>query len=375
MPWKEVTVMSEKQQFIICALKKDRSFKSLCAEFKISRETGYQLLRRYQEEGLKGLEPRTRAPLRSPKRTLRGLEEHILTIRVQNPTWGGRKIRAHLLKKGIKEAPAPSTISDILKRHGYISEEESLKRQEFCRFEREHPNELWQMDFKGKFHLGTKESCFPLTILDDYSRFSPCIKACANEQYLTVKDYLTIIFEQYGLPKQFNVDNGNPWGNSQLFKHTQLTVWLMRLNIKITHSRPRHPQTNGKLERFHRTLKEDVLLQHVLNDFEHAQKLFDEWRDIYNYERPHQAIGMQVPADRYRPSERPMPQVLIPIEYSDDALVRKVRGNGRISYKNNEYHMGEAFAGQEVELKLNPLGEEFDLYFGKYKIYTHNLKA
>jgi transposase InsO family protein len=375
MPWKEATVMSQKEQFIENALKKDRPFKELCAEFKISRETGYKLLNRYEKEGLKGLESKSRAPRHSPLKTPRELEEKILKIRVNYPTWGGRKIYSFLLKEGVKDLPAPSTISDILKRNGYISKEESLKRQALGRFEREHANELWQMDFKGKFQLATKQSCFPLTIIDDHSRFSPCIKACANEQYLTVKERLLEVFEQYGLPKQFNVDNGNPWGNSQLFKHTKLTVWLMRLGIKVTHSRPRHPQTNGKLERFHRTLKKDVLSQHVITDFAHAQLLFDEWREIYNYQRPHQAINMLVPANRYKPSQRSMPSTLEPIEYNDDALVRKVRGNGHVSYNGNEYHVGEAFAGNQVELKLNPLGEEFDIYFHRFKIYTYNLKT
>lgn len=373
MPWKEATIMSQKEQFVLCALKKEISFKALCTQFQISRETGYKLVRRYKREGLKGLEAQSRAPQHSPLKTHRAIEEQIIKIRVQHSTWGGRKIYSHLLELGIKDLPAPSTISDILKRNGYISEEESLKRQALIRFEREHSNDLWQMDFKGKFQLTSKETCFPLTILDDHSRFSLCIKACPNEQYLTVKTRLIETFEHYGLPNQFNVDNGNPWGNSKRFKHTQLTVWLMRLGIRVTHSRPRHPQTNGKLERFHRTLKKDVLAQHTITDFEHAQFLFDEWREIYNYKRPHQAINMLVPSKKYQPSQRTMPTQLNPIEYSDDALVRKVRGNGRINYKGNEYLMGEAFAGHEVELKLNPLGEQFDIYFDQFKIYTYNL--
>lgn len=375
MPWKEASIMSQKELFIKKALKNEGSFKALCLEFKISRETGYKLLHRYEKEGLKGLHPKSRAPHNKPLKTSVKIEEQIIKIRVKYPTWGGRKIYSHLLSAGVTDLPAPSTISDILKRNGYISEEESLKRQALGRFEREHANELWQMDFKGKFQLKTKVSCFPLTILDDHSRFSLCIKPCANEQYVTVKERLLEVFEQYGLPQQFNVDNGNPWGHSQLVQHTQLTVWLMRLGVRVTHSRPRHPQTNGKLERFHRTLKKDVLSQQVINDFEHAQFLFDEWRYIYNYERPHQALNMMVPANRYEPSPRSMPSTLKPIEYSDDALVRRVRGNGRVSYKGNEYLVGEAFAGNDVELKCNPLGEQFDIYFDRFKIYIYNLKT
>lgn len=374
MPWKEATLMSQKEEFVLRALKKEISFKALCREYKISRETGYKLLRRYQEEGVKGLKPRSRAPLQRHYKTSRCIEERILTTRTQYPTWGARKIHTHLMEKGINDVPARSTINDILKRHGCILEEESLKRQALCRFEREEPNDLWQMDFKGKFHLVTKEWCFPLTILDDHSRFSLCIKASPNEQYLSVQSRLIEVFEQYGLPKQFNVDNGSPWGNSKLLPHTKLTVWLMRLGVRVTHSRPRHPQTNGKLERFHRTFKKDVLQKNPISDFNHAQTLFDEWREIYNYQRPHQAIDMLVPAKRYKPSHRPMPSSLNAIEYGDDAVVRKVRGNGRINYNGQEYLTGEAFAGQIVELKINPVDQLLDIYFDQFKVYTYQLK-
>lgn len=374
MPWKEASVMSQKQEFVQRALSKECSFKQLCSEFKISRETGYKLLKRYKENGLVGLEHLSRAPLTSPFRTSRAMEEKILRVRVQYPTWGGRKIRSHLIEEGLQDLPAASTISDILKRNGYILKEESLKRKEFGRFEREHANDLWQMDFKGRFQLTNKELCFPLTILDDHSRFSLCVKACQNERRLTVKDKLISVFEQYGLPKQFNVDNGNPWGNSSLVKHTKLTVWLMQLGIKVTHSRPNHPQTNGKLERFHRTFKKDVISRNDINNFIHAQRLFDEWREIYNYKRPHQAIDMKTPTSRFEPSVRSMPNTILPIEYSDDAVVRKVRGNGRISYKGNEYPVGEAFSNQNIEVRVNPLGERVDLYFDRFKIYTYNLK-
>ncbi len=168
------------------------------------------------------------------------------------------------------------------------------------------------MDFKGKFLLANQRTCFPLTILDDHSRFSLCLHACPNERYLTVQESLSDIFQRYGLPQQFNVDNGHPWGNSNLSKHTRLTVWLMRLGVRVSHSRPGHPQTNGKLERFHRTLKKDLLAQHALLDFPHAQTLFDEWRELYNHQRPHEAIGMLTPAIRYQPSHAPCLRTYLP---------------------------------------------------------------
>ncbi len=256
--------------------------------------------------------------------------------------------------------------------HHLIFIEESLKRQKLIRFERENPNELWQMDFKGHFQLLTKEVCYPLTIIDDHSRFSLGIKACKNEQLLPVKKRLIYVFEKYGLPDQINVDNGNPWGNSKLLPYTALTVWLMQLGVRVTHSRPRHPQTNGKCERFHRTLKNDLILRHPMRTFSHAQKLFDDWCRHYNHERPHEAIGMDVPAKLYRASKKCMPSHLPVIEYHDDAILRKVRGNGYICYKNKEYLAGEAFKEHLVEIKHDEVNKSIKLYFGQFKIYTYD---
>lgn len=372
MPWKEETIMSLKEDFIARALAKNESFAKLCQDYKITRKTGYRLVKRHQEEGMAGLVPRSKKPLSSPNKTDSKIEEAIVNLRIKQPTWGPRKILKYLNNKGIKHLPAASTTTGILKRHNLITIEESLKRQKLIRFEREHPNDLWQMDFKGKFQLLTKQSCYPLTIIDDYSRFSLSIKACANEQHLTAKKQLIRVFTNYGLPGQINVDNGNPWGNSKLLIYTALTVWLMQLGIKVTHSRPRHPQTNGKCERFHRTLKNDLISRHPMRTFSHAQKLFDEWRRHYNYERPHEGIGMEVPVSRYVASNRQMPSKLPYIEYNDDAILRRARGNGYISYNNHEYLVGEAFQGSLIEIKHDEIDRCIKLYFGQFKIYTYD---
>jgi len=373
MPWKEETVMSLKQDFIVRALAKETTFSCLCKEFNISRKTGYQLLSKFEKHGWEGLKTGSTIPLNSPNKTSKEVEDKIIQVRLRFPTWGARKISAFLSKQGMDNLPAHSTITEILKRNNLISIEESLKRKELIRFERETPNDLWQMDFKGKFQLLTKQSCYPLTIIDDHSRFSLCLKACPNEQFLPVKKQLTYTFDKYGLPNQINFDNGNPWGNSKLLPHTKLTVWLMQLGVKVTHSRPRHPQTNGKNERFHRTLKYDLILQRAMKTFAHAQKLFNEWRYHYNHERPHEAISMEVPATRYMPSKKMMPQKLPPIEYGNDSIVRKVRGNGRIKYANNEFLVGEAFNGFSVEIKHDYVEKEIDIYFGYHKIYTYEI--
>lgn len=373
MPWKEETSMSIKTRFIKRALTKEEPFSQLCAEFNISRKTGYQLLKRYENEGIKGLAPRSCRPQTSPFKTTLKIEEKILKVRDQNPTWGARKIQRYLHNQGQHRLPSPSTITKILKRHGMISIQESLKRQALTRFEREAPNALWQMDFKGHFQLLSGQTCYPLTVLDDHSRFSLAIRACQNEQTHSVKTQLTSIFKHYGIPEQINVDNGQPWGASSLTPYTRLTVWLMQLGIKVTHSRPRHPQTNGKCERFHRTLKQDLILRHPMKNYAHAQTRFTQWREHYNHKRPHEAIGFEVPASRYKKSQRAMPKQLRPIEYPVGGILRKVRGNGQISYRNQNYRVGEAFKGHYVRIIENPDEASFDILFNQFKVYSYDL--
>lgn len=373
MPWKEETLMSQKLNFIKSFSEEKISFTQLCRNFQISRKTGYSILKRYKEHGCQGLQPQSRLPHHSPEKTPEEMQQRIIDVRIKHPTWGAKKIKANLENNNTQNLPSIRTIATILKRCGYISLEESLKRKKLIRFEREFSNDLWQMDFKGNFQLQTKEVCYPLTILDDYSRFSLDIRSCPNERHDTVFQHLNKVFKNYGLPNQINVDNGNPWGNSQLFQHTKLTVWWMRLGIKVTHSRPRHPQTNGKIERFHRTLKKDVISRQIITDFFHAQKLFDEWRDIYNNERPHEALGMSVPAKRYQPSATVMPQKLVPIEYSEGAILRKVRGNGYVSYKDNQYLVGEGFNGLFIQVKPDEASSLIKIYLGKNKIYTYHV--
>lgn len=372
MPWKEETTMSLKEEFVKRALAKEQTFSSLCSEFDITTKTGYILLDRFEKEGLSGLLPRSRKPKTSPSKTDANIENLIITTRIQQPTWGPRKILRYLTNKDIKSMPAISTISEILKRNNLITIEESLKRKKLIRFEREKPNDLWQIDFKGKFQLLTKQTCYPLTMLDDHSRFSLTIKACKNEQFLPVKKHLTHTFKKYGLPIQINFDNGNPWGNSKLLPYTALTVWLTQLGIRVTHSRPRHPQTNGKLERFHRTLKEDLISRHPMRSFPHAQKKFDAWRHVYNHVRPHEAIGMDVPVKRYQASNRLMPDQLPNIEYDDGTSLRKVRGNGYISYKGEQYLVGEAFRNLLVRVELDEMNKNIEIYFGQFQIYTYD---
>ena len=370
MPWKETSVISERKEFIRKASQQEVNFSQICREYGISRKTGYKWLERYKEEGALGLENRSKRPRHIPNKTASEIEQAVLEIRKKHPAWGGRKIHARMKKLGHEYVPSPSTITAILQRNGCIDPEESEKRKALQRLEMKQPNQIWQMDFKGPFRIAGKK-CYPLTVLDDHSRYLVGLKACKNQQRGTVKGHLTDIFRCYGLPDAFLTDNGPPWGPSSGENYyTKLNAWMFRLEIKIIHSRPYHPQTIGKDERLHRTLKAEVLKHHVFEDFPTCQNGFYAWQETYNHIRPHEALGMDVPSSRYHPSQRKFPKKLPPVTYASNDQVRKARNNGRISFQGKFFRIGRAFDGFPVAIRETETDGIFDVYFCKQKIKT-----
>jgi len=371
MPWSEVSRMDSRLEFIGLARAEGSTLSALCRRFGISRKIAYKWLERAALG--EGLEDRSRRPLVSPSQTGSATEAAVVGLRIEHPTWGGRKIRHRLLALDVSPAPAASTICDILRRHGLIDPDEALKHAAFQSFEHPRPNALWQMDFKGHFGYAAGR-CHPLTVLDDHSRFSICLAACENERTDTVREQLTARFQLYGLPERINVDNGSPWGAGPDYRFTPLTIWLARLGIKVSHSRPYHPQTNGKDERFHRTLKADVIHSRVFADLAQCQQAFDHWRIIYNTERPHEAIGMAVPASRYRVSPRPFPDILPEPEYRPDDLVRKVQQGGEVSFKGRVVEVPKAFAGQRIGFRSTQTDGVWDIVFAAHHIAQLDLR-
>lgn len=374
MPWQEVSIMSQRKEFVMLAQVEGTNFRELCRRFHISHVTGYKWLGRYLDLGEPGLADASRRPLHSPTRTSEALEEAILKVRDAHPVWGPRKIRSWLQRHNPGPWPSPSTISAILHRYQRISPVETTKHQRWQRFERPQPNDLWQMDFKGHFPL-SQGRCYPLTVLDDYSRYALGLQACANEQGTTVKDQLTAIFRNYGLPESMLMDNGNPWGAQGEPQYTTFQVWLMRLGIRVYHGRPFHPQTQGKDERFHRTLNAEVLQGRNFRDLEQCQRAFDAWRPIYNWERPHQALEMAVPGQRYRSSPRPFPESLPPVEYGpEDVVVRKVQADGTITFHSSIFRVGNAFRGLPVALRPTSEDGVWDVFFMTHLIAQADFK-
>lgn len=376
MPWKERTAMSERKQFVEKGQRIGINISHLCHEYGISRTTGYKWLQRFDAEGEEGLQEQSRRPHHSPNKTLAEIEEVILEVRSQFPSWGGVKIIEYLKRNGWPKLPAASTVTAILHRHGRIDPEESCKHKPIQRFEWAASNDLWQMDFKGYFHLD-RGLCCPLTILDDHSRFLVGLHACPDQRWRTVQVQLTETFRQYGLPNRMLMDNGSPWGDDRATPHTILTSWLMRLDITVTHGRPYHPQTQGKDERLHRTLQAELLKQEIFHTLPECQMKFNHWREFYNFERPHQALGHSVPADRYQSSDRCFPEKLPPIIYDEGFIVRIVDTSGRISFHNQTYRISKAFQYLPVGLKPTDVDGNFEVFFcskkiAKISLHKHN---
>jgi transposase InsO family protein len=295
------------------------------------------------------------------------VEELVLRLRDTHPAWGPRKI-AHCLARQGTPPPALSTIHAILRRHGRIAATGGCPGA-FQRFEKEAPNLLWQMDFKGRVAMANGASCHPLTVVDDHSRYALCLQACRNEQCSTVQSHLSIAFRRYGLPDAFFVDNGTPWGDASGARWSRFGVWLLKLGVDVIHSRPYHPQSRGKNERFHRTLKAEVFALRRFRDLADTQHAFDEWRIVYNCERPHEGIGLDVPASRYRPSARTMPERIPQIEYDQHEIVRSVPSTkAYVRFKGSWWKVPQAFCGERVAIRPQNSDGHYGIFFGAHKI-------
>ncbi|MBI2585996.1 MAG: IS481 family transposase [Rhodospirillales bacterium] len=372
MPWRERSIMEQRMEFVALARQPGANRRELCRRFGISAETGYKWLHRAKDGGPDWARDRSRRPHASPARSAAGLEAAVLAVRDRHPAWGARKIQRCLARRGVAEPPAASTVHAILVRHGRVTA--PVPGAAALRFEHPAPNLLWQMDFKGHFPLRDERRCHPLTVLDDHSRYALCLEACTNEQTETVRHRLECTFRRYGLPAAFLVDNGSPWGDGPAQRWTRLGVWLLKLGIEVMHSRPYHPQSRGKNERFHRTLKAEVLALRNFRSFEEVQRAFDRWRRLYNLERPHEALGQNVPASRYRPSPRPMPETIPEPAYDTGDIVRSVgTTKSYVSFKGGLWRVPQAFVGEKVALRpLDPDGT-YGVFFGAHQIATIDL--
>ena len=381
MPWKVSSTMSQRQRFCEEAVQLERGFAALCQRYGISRPTGYKWLKRYRADGVAGLQDRSSRPGSTARRTAATVEEAVVGLRAEHPAWGGRKLAWVLARQGLVDVPHPNTITDILRRHGLLEPRQESVRESYVRFAMAEPNQLWQMDFKGHFELGNGQRCYTLGVLDDHSRYLLALYACGAQTRATVQPLLTTLFRSQGLPDRMLVDHGPPWGygpelvRRPVYDHyTRFSVWLMRLGITVSHGRVAHPQTQGKQERLNRTLGDELLVRRSFADFADCQSGFDTWRYGYNHHRPHEALGMQVPAACYRPSQKAFPETLPPIVYDEGIHVRNADDSGRFSFMGRVCKAGKAFAGESLGLIPGAVDGCYTVLFGRYRIMELDLK-
>jgi transposase InsO family protein len=368
MPWHSIDPMFQRHEFVLLAEQPGVNIRELCRRTGISAKTGYKWLARFRSaREPEALQDRCRRPHRSPERCDSALAAVIVAMHEQT-TWGGRKLRHRLLQLGFAEVPAASTCTEILRRAGCLDRERPPSRP-LQRFQRAQPNELWQMDFKGHFATQSGPRCHPLTVLDDHSRFNLTLEAAADQTGLTVQRALSATFSLYGLPEAILCDNGSPWGASEpVCPHTSLTAWLLRLGVRVIHGRPYHPQTQGKEERFHRTLHQECISQHTWRDLHHCAQRFTHFRQRYNCERPHDAHQGDTPVRHYQPSPRRMPSVLPLLEYCSETTVKIVRSAGFFTFHNQTWYAGRPFAGLAIGLRPSAQAD------GKWEVwFAHHL--
>ena len=358
--------MDENTRFVLLAQTNRFTITDLCEQFGISRKTGYKHLERYALEGLKGLGLRSHRPHSFPQRTDADIEALVLAERRLHRTWGPKKLHVVLqIKHGIESPPAQSTIGEILRRKG-MSAARRRKPGAYCALndgltEPTQPNHVWTVDFKGYFNLGNFQRCDPLTVCDRYSRYLLASRAQPNQQYKNTLRTFKKLMRQVGLPEVIRADLGSPFASCGLGRLSSLSVWWIDQGIQVEFMHPASPHENGSHERMHRDLKAEATTP-ASDNFAAQQRRFERWRHDYNHHRPHEALGMQTPAQIYHPSQRRLNENDRLITYPRDYTAKVVSASGHIAHEGKNYHVGEAFIGKRVGLRRNDAGQT-EIYY------------
>ena len=372
MPWKDKTVEELRKEFVEAARSCD-NFSSLCREFGITRATGYKWVKRYAAD--ETLSDQSRRPHITANKTSTETEMKIVEVRVDHPGWGAKKIKTVLENKGY-EMPCAKTVNNILNRYDCILKEESLRHKPYIRFEKEKCNEMWQTDFKGEFKMQDGKYCYPLDIFDDHSRFIIRIKPSESTSDLVLPVFRDAFYE-FGMPRSVLSDNGAQFAGFRQ-GYTQFEKWLMNHDVLPIHGRIKHPQTQGKIERFHRAMKQEVLNHYTPQNIADAERVFTEWRNCYNKERPHEALGMRCPSDIYVPSEREYRDEVKKYEYSGKYHVIKVNSWGYVRFDRWQIYLSETMIDEYIEFRPNPNGDSFiacyrNFAIGEFDVHTGKL--
>jgi transposase InsO family protein len=359
MGWTETCAVDERMRFVIAAAEHEESFAALCRRFSVSRRVGYKWLARYREAGVEGLLDRSRAPLHHLHAIADDIAERCLAVRRRRPSWGPLKVRAWLERQApATEWPAASTIGALFDREG-LTVKRKLRRRStpssapfaHC----EAANEVWCIDFKGWFLTGDGKRCEPLTVTDAYSRYLLRCQALARTDTDHVWPVLDAAFREFGLPHYMRSDNGSPFASRGAGGLSTLSVRLIKAGVVPERIAPGKPQQNGRHERMHLTLLQDIATPPADSLRQQIRRLRDFQR-LYNEERPHQALGNATPADHYTPSPRRFDGVLREPEYDVGLKVRRVRHNGEIRWRNDTIYVNQALVGEPIALEENATG-------------------
>jgi transposase InsO family protein len=338
-------MQEQRVEFVVAAHRQEKSLTQLCGEFGISRPTGYLWLKRYQSSGIRGVQEKSRRPRHSPGRTAGELEQRVVELRRERPDWGARKIRHLLQQEGI--GLPGSTIHRIFLRHDLVRDGDRQPTA-MKRFAREQPNQLWQMDFKGP--KGWDQPVGPLSVLDDHSRYAVALESTGSTQARGVQAVLERVFTESGVPEQMLMDHGTPWFNTQGRRGwSQFTVWLMDQDIALYFCRRQHPQTQGKVERFHRSLTAALLRRGTPQEAQ-RQSWLDAFRQEYNCVRPHEALQMKTPHQIWQKSLRPYRGQATAWNYPSGSQVKEVDRTGQCRLDHRRHYISKALAGREVGL-------------------------
>jgi putative transposase len=352
MPWKECHVEDERLRFI-ARLLDGEAMSVLCAEFGISRKTGYKIYDRYKDCGIQGLTDRSRRPYRHANQLPMAIEKTIVRLKREYPSWGAPKIRERLRHRCPNvQCPAISTVHAVLDRHGLVTRRKRRRhRAEGTALSHPgQPNDLWCADYKGEFMLADRRYCYPLTITDFATRYLITCDALSTTKAIYAFAVFERAFKDFGLPRAIRTDNGVPFASAHaLYGLSKLAVWWLRLDIQIERIRPGHPEQNGRHERMHLTLKTEATKPAAANALQ-QQARFDTFIDRFNHERPHQALAMKVPGDLYTRSPRRY-GALADLQYPLHDWTGTVTHCGRICYKSRKINLSQVFAGQDVGVK------------------------
>ena len=367
MPWSETVPMDERQKFVRAALEKRLSMTALCELFGVAPKTGYKWLNRFGKRGVEGLTDRSRRPQSNSRSMGAKQAEQIIALRRKHPTWGARKLLAWLqVRTSDEQWPAASTVTELLKRQQMVRSRRRSSPRPSARKASlavaDAPNAVWAADFKGYFLVGNGQRCDPLTVTDGFSRYLLCCKALPNQMLGSVRAQLEMTFREYGVPTALRTDNGPPFGTMGRGSLSRLSVWLLKLGIRPEYIDPGRPQQNGRHERMHLTLKQDTA-QPPSDSIRAQQRRFDDFRRLYNDERPHESLGQVPPASVYTASPRRFPDTIPEVEYPGHYHRRRVRHCGEIKWLGHTFAVGHAFYKETVG--LSEVGDDcWDIYFG-----------